>query len=113
MAESMTAYFKFEQKYRYFEGYCNSVESIAKDDGAFYCKTSIPLKHNKDDNPLWLNIRVFEPALAWEFSTKVKKGSYVSVWGHLKEVEDSEGRSFINFYVKGFQLLREPSKNET
>ena len=107
---SLTHYLKFEQKLRYFEGFISSVECISKDDGAFYCKFSVPLKQTKDDEPLWLNCRVFEQALAYNFSENCKKGAKVGLWGVLKDTQDSDGKKYINFYVKGYTLLREPTE---
>lgn len=109
---AITHYLKFEKKLKYFEGYLSSVECISKDDGAFYVKTSIPLKQKKDDEPLWLNVRIFDAAMAYEFSEKCKKGSFVGFLGILAEVEDAEGKEYTNFYPKMFQLLREPVAKE-
>lgn len=108
--QALTHFLKFEQKLKYFEGYLSTVELTYKDDGSLYCKTSIPLKQNKDDEPLWLNCRIFDAKLVEEFGEKCKKGSRVGVWGFLKETEDRDGKNYINFYIKSFTLLKEPTE---
>ena len=104
---TLTHFLKFEHKLRYFEGYITSVECITKDDN-FYCKFSIPLKQTKDDEPLWLNCRIFEPTLAYKFADECKKGAKVGLQGILKDTQDSDGKKYINFYVKSYSLLKEP-----
>ena len=110
MAEQQVTHFlKFEQKLKYFEGYISTVECITKDDGALYCKTAIPLKQNKDDEPLWLNCCIFDQALAEDFVDHCRKGTRVIVGGFLKESTSNDGKTYINFYVKNYTLLREAS----
>ena len=108
MAEQQaTDFLKFEQKLKYFEGYISTVECITKDDGTLYCKTAIPLKQNKDDEPLWLNCCIFDQALAEHFVDHCRKGVRVIVGGFLKESTSNEGKTYINFHVKNYTLLRE------
>ena len=111
MAEqSITHFLKFEQELKYFEGFLSTVECIIKDNGDLYCKTSIPLKQDKDDEALWLNIKIFDQALARDFVDNCRKGAFVGVFGVLKETKDYDGNTYINFYVKSYTLLREPVK---
>ena len=111
MAEqSVTHFYKFEKKLKYFEGYLSFVETIYKDDASMYCKTAIALKQNKDDEPLWLNCRVFEPALAHKFSEECRKGAKVGLEGEFYESADVDGKKYINFNVKNYALLKEPTE---
>lgn len=78
----------------------------------FMLKLQYHSSRKKDDEPLWLNIRIFDAAMAYDFSEKCKKGSYVGFLGILAETEDAEGKEYTNFYPKMFQLLREPVAKE-
>ena len=110
--QSLTHFLRFEQKLRTFEVFLSTVELTYLDDGKQYCKTSIPLKQNKDDEPLWLNCMISSsyPDLMDEFGEKCKKGSLVSLEGELKESESKDGKRYVNFYIHRFTLLRSPTE---
>lgn len=67
----------------------------------------MPLKQNKDDDPIWLNCCIFDQTLAEDFVQHCKKGAKVLVEGVLKESTSNDGKTYINFYIKKYTLLRE------
>lgn len=95
-------FLKHELKLRYFEGWVSSIEMTTKDDGTCYVSFSIPLKVNKDDEPDWLNCRVYGTDLALNFFDKCQKGSKVGIWGLFKLGTSQEGKEYCNFVVKNF-----------
>lgn len=56
------------------------------DNGGCVCNFSLPLKKNKDDQPVWLNC-VANGALAEFIGESYKKGSAITVQGYFKETE--------------------------
>lgn len=64
-------------------------------------------KKNKDDEPLWLNCKVFGNELASKLESEVKKGSKVLVGGFFK-TSQSEEREFLNFIVMNYTVLQDP-----
>ena len=98
---------EFSQKLRCFEGYISGIELTTRDDGTLYCKFSIPLKRQKEDNPVWLNCYIYGSALADAFTKDCSKGARVWVQGMLKKTE-KEGGEYINFIVKDYRLIEYP-----
>lgn len=110
--EKLNTILSYEQRLRTFEGYVSGIETTAKDDGTVYCKFSIPLKKEKEDDPTWLNCYVYGNALVDDFASTIKKGSRVWIQGLLKQTE-KEGQKYVNFYVKNYKQIDYPKpKNE-
>lgn len=107
---NITNYYKFEKKLRYFEGWITGVETTRKDDGSFFSKFSIPLKLKKEDEPLWLNCKIFGAALCKRFSSDCNKGSRIGIWGEFNETKSTDGKEYINFVVKDYVLFERALK---
>lgn len=109
----LSKYKQFENNLKYFVGYATEVTLCACQSGTVYCTFSIPLKKKKDDEPLWLNCKVFGNELASKLESEVKKGSKVLVGGFFKTTQ-SEEREYLNFIVMNYTVLQDPvSRGET
>ena len=85
---------KFEQKI--FSGYLSSdVECKYNNNGLCTSKFTIPLKENKDDEPVWLNCIVFGE-LAENIAEKFNKGSKITVIGRFK-VNTYNNKEYLSF----------------
>jgi single-stranded DNA-binding protein len=105
---SVAKFFKHEVKSKEFIGWVSSTELITKDDGVQYMNFSIPLKQSKDDNPDWLNCKIYDPKLVDSFCDNVSKGSKVKVKGIFKTGETQDGKEYINFVINEYVLLADP-----
>lgn len=101
---SITSYYKFEQELKFFEGWVAGFEVTTRDNGSYFCKFSIPLKAEPDDEPLWLSCRIFDMALCDRFTEQCRKGSKVLVGGVFTTSTSAEGTEYINFTVKTFEF---------
>jgi len=97
-------YLKHEQRLRYFEGWVSSNEMTKKDDGTCYVSFSIPLKQNKDDEPDWLNCRIYGTEFAVRFFNDCPKGTKIGIWGLFNIKEGQDGKTYCNFIVKNYVL---------
>lgn len=90
---------KFEQNYKCFSGFISDKPSINySESGKIKTKFSIPLKKNKDDEPVWLNCEVWGK-LAEKVADGFDKGDEIVVYGYFKETEYN-GKTYLNFVVK-------------
>ena len=90
MGANVAKYYKSEVKSKEFIGWVSSSELITKDDGVQWANFSIPLKQNKDDEPEWLNCKIYDQKLVDEFFDKVSKGSKIKVKGLFKTGETTK-----------------------
>lgn len=109
---SITSYFKFEQELKFFEGWVSGVTVVTKDNGSYFCKFSIPLTQNKDDEPLWLNCNIYDMALCDRFTKECRKGSRVLVGGVFTTSTAADGTEYINFNVKTYEFYGQARKRE-
>jgi len=86
----------FELNLKWFSGYITEPNIQYFEGGS--CKTtfSIPLKNNKEYEPLWLN------CIAWgkdaEKISELEKGTYLIVGGKF-EKHDYNGKEYLNFKI--------------
>lgn len=88
---------EFELKLKWFSGYISEPNIQYFEKGS--CKTtfSIPLKKQKDDEPVWVNCFTWNKN-AEEISDKYKKGDFITIGGFFKEREYN-GKKYIDFEV--------------
>jgi single-stranded DNA-binding protein len=80
-----------------FSGFMSEPDINYFESGNNKTKFSIPLKHKKDDEPLWLN------CIAWgaaseHIAENFKKGSFVTVIGKF-QIDEYQGKEYLNFNV--------------
>ena len=81
----MKEFEQFEEKV--FSGFISEPEIKYLDSGASVTKFSIPLKKQKDDEPVWLNCEIWNKDT---FAEEHKKGDFVTVIGRLTKEEYQE-----------------------
>ena len=85
---------KFENKI--FNGFISAPEINYFESGNAKTKFSIPLKSNKDDEPVWLNCEAWGTIA--ERIAELKKGSNVTVIGFFK-TETYKDKEYTKFNV--------------
>ena len=90
---------KFEKSYKIFNGYISSNVDIKYfEKGGCKCTFAIPLKENKDSQPVFLNCEAWNKT-AEKISETYKKGDEITIMGYFKESEYN-GKKYTNFVVK-------------
>ena len=103
--ELMTAFEQFKEKLDVFCGYITEPEFRYTQNGKCVCTFAIPLKKNKNDEPLFLNCEAWNSVSERIEILRLKKGDKVLVFGDLKEVEytdkENNKKKKIIFSLKG------------
>lgn len=102
---SITSYYKFEQKIKFFEGWVSGVTVVTKDNGSYFCKFSIPLRQEDSDEALWLNCAIYDKDLCDRFQNECRKGSRVFLGGVFTTSTAADGTEYVNFNVKTYEFL--------
>lgn len=99
----MEKYNDFKLNLDIFGGFITAPDIRYFESGKSKCTFAIPLKKDKDSNPIWLNCECWGKLA--EKVGELEKGTEVLVFGYLKEVEyetkDREKKTKIIFIVKG------------
>lgn len=104
---SITSFYKYETELKFYEGFIYGVEVTTKENGNVYCKFSIPLKKEKEEEAKWLNCLIFDDALCVKFTNQCKRGSKVLVGGYFRLTEAADGNEYVNFVVKTYTYLKD------
>lgn len=99
----MEKYNDFKLNLDIFGGFITAPDIRYFESGKSKCTFAIPLKKDKDSNPIWLNCECWGKLA--EKVGELEKGTEVLVFGYLKEVEyenkDREKKTKIIFIAKG------------
>lgn len=99
MSETEQKIQAFKQNLLFFNGYLSSDPEIQYfESGKNKTTFSLPLKHTKEDEPVWLNCECWG-SRGEEIAEKFKKGDEITVAGTLKNVE-YKGKTYTNLVVK-------------
>lgn len=99
----MEKYEKFKLSLDMFSGFITEPAIRYFETGTCKCTFAIPLKENKEAEPIWLNCEAWGRVA--EKIGEMKKGDKLIVLGNLKEVEyetkTKEKKTTIKFMVEG------------
>lgn len=90
----------FEKNYKTFTGWLMKDPEIKYfETSKVCCKFIIPLKKNKDDEPIYLNCETWNPILSETIAERYLKGAEITVMGYFIESEYN-GKKYVKFNVK-------------
>lgn len=90
----------FEKNYKTFTGWLMRDPEIKYfESSKVCCQFTIPLKKNKDDEPIYLNCETWNPILSETISERYLKGAEITVMGYFIENEYN-GKKYLKFNVK-------------
>ena len=93
----MEKFEKFERKLKTFWGFMNEPKTHFFENGGVVTEFAIPLKKNKDDEPVWLNCKC-----SGELAEKIgeyPKNTAVTVMGYFKNEKGKDGKDYLKFVV--------------
>ena len=93
----MKEFEQFEEKV--FSGFISDPEIKYLDSGSNVTKFAIPLKKNKDDEPIWLNCELWNKDT---FAEEHRKGDFVTVTGSFKQ-ETYQEKTYTKFKVSSYR----------